>query len=136
VDGTDVIITATNSPRPVLLGHHVAADQHVNAMGIRSEVSPDAIKKCLVVGDGREETLNDGKFSVALAEGAVTADDLGPDLGDVLAGHANVARDGRPTLFDSSGVAIQDVACAQFIWQRATALGVGTVVDLGLDGSP
>jgi alanine dehydrogenase len=136
VDGTDVIITATNSPRPVLLGHHVAADQHVNAMGIRSEVSPDAIKKCLVVGDGREETLNDGKFSVALAEGAVTADDLGPDLGDVLAGHANVARDGRPTLFDSSGVAIQDVACAQFIWQRATDLGVGTVVDLGLDGSP
>jgi ornithine cyclodeaminase/alanine dehydrogenase-like protein (mu-crystallin family) len=136
VAGSDVIVTATNSPNPVLLGEHVDVNQHVNAMGIRTEIAPDAVKKCFVIGDGMQETINDGKFSVALAEGAVTLDDLTCDLGQVLAGKVRPGEAGRPTLFDSSGVAIQDVACAQYVWGQATRLGLGTVVDLGLDRSP
>jgi alanine dehydrogenase len=108
----------------------------VNALGIRTEIAPDAVKKCFVIGDGMQETINDGKFSVALAEGAVTLDELTCDLGQVLAGKVRPGEAGRPTLFDSSGVAIQDVACAQYVWGQATRLGLGTVVDLGLDGSP
>jgi ornithine cyclodeaminase/alanine dehydrogenase-like protein (mu-crystallin family) len=136
VAGSDVIVTATNSPNPVLLGEHVDVNQHVNALGIRTEIAPDAVKKCFVIGDGMQETINDGKFSVALAEGAVTLDELTCDLGQVLAGKVRPGEAGRPTLFDSSGVAIQDVACAQYVWGQATRLGLGTVVDLGLDGSP
>jgi alanine dehydrogenase len=136
VAGSDVITTATNSPDPVLQAEHVDLNQHVNAMGIRTEIAPDAVKKCFVIGDGIEETINDGKFSIALAEGAVTADDLTCDLGRVLAGEEHPLDKGRPTLFDSSGVAIQDVACAHHVWEQATRVGLGTVVDLGLAGSP
>lgn len=130
VAGADVIITATNSPEPVLAREHVSAGQHVNAIGIRTEIAPEVLAACRVIGDGREETLNDGKFSVALAAGAVSEDDLGPDLGEVLDGRPGRRNADEITLFDSSGVAIQDLACAVHVLRGAAAADVGTVVDL------
>jgi alanine dehydrogenase len=130
VAGSDVVITATNAPEPVLLAEHVTPGQHIGAIGIRSEIAPGAIQLCRVIGDGREETLRDGKFSTALAAGVVTEDDLGPELGAVLEGLAPGRTDDADiTLFDSSGVAIQDVVCAAFAWQRAVATDTGTVIE-------
>ncbi|MFN2490697.1 MAG: ornithine cyclodeaminase family protein [Actinomycetota bacterium] len=137
LQGADVVVTATNSPTPVLLPHHVEAGQHINAMGIRTEVAPEVMASSMVVGDGREETITDGKFSVALAAGTVTSADLGPELGELLSGEARGREsDSEVTLFDSSGVAIQDVACARYVWERAEEADVGRRVDLGLDDGP
>lgn len=136
VSGAEVVVTATNSSEPVLMSSDLEPGQHLNAMGIRTEIHPGAVARCVVVGDGREESLTDGKFSVAMAAGAVSEGDLGPTLGEVLSGAQ--ARKTRQdiTMFDSSGVAIQDVACARFIYERAQATERGTRIDLGLDGSP
>lgn len=132
VAGADVVITATNAPEPVLLAEHLEPGQHVGAIGIRTEIAPAAMAACRVVGDGREETIADGKFSVALAAGAVGEADLGPDLGEVLDG-APGRRDAEEiTLFDSSGVAIQDVTCAVHVWRAAIERGLGVPVDLGI----
>ena len=136
VSGAEIVITATNSPEPVLMPSDLEPGQHVNAMGIRTEIHPDAIARCVVVGDGREETLSDGKFSVAMAAGAVSEGDLGPTLGEVLSGIQARSTPQDITMFDSSGVAIQDVTCARFVYERALATERGTRVDLGLDGSP
>jgi ornithine cyclodeaminase/alanine dehydrogenase-like protein (mu-crystallin family) len=129
VAGVDVIVTATNSPDPILLPHHLSPGVHVNAMGIKTEIAPETTAACVVIGDGREETIGDGKFSVALAAGTVTEDDLGPDLGEVLDGNVPAAGE-RPTMFDSSGVALQDVTCARYVWERAEEHGVGTLVEI------
>jgi alanine dehydrogenase len=134
VSGVDIVITATNSPRPVLLAGHVEKGQLINAMGIKTEIEPEAVARCLVIGDAKEETLADGKFSYALSAGVVTPADLGPDLGEVLNG-ASIATSRLAIMFDSSGVAIQDVTCARWVWERADELGVGVLVDLGMDGS-
>ncbi|HYZ28422.1 MAG TPA: hypothetical protein VE570_05140 [Thermoleophilaceae bacterium] len=129
VAGADVIITATNALQPVLLDAHVQAGQHIGAIGIRSEIEPQAIARCLVIGDGREEALNDGKFSTAIAAGVVDASQLGPELGEVLEGMApGRTSNEQTTLFDSSGVAIQDVVCARHAWQRATDTDTGALV--------
>jgi alanine dehydrogenase len=134
VSDADIIVTATNSSEPVLFPEHLRPGMLVNAMGIRTEIAPDRVGRCVVVGDGREETLNDGKFSVALRAGTVAETDLGPDLGEVLDGAELPGRtEERVTMFDSSGVAIQDVRCARFVWERAESLDIGTQVDLGLD---
>jgi alanine dehydrogenase len=131
VAGADVVVSATNSPEPVLDARDLEPGQHVNAMGIRTELAPAAVAACRVIGDGREETLGDGKFSVALAAGAVTADELGPDLGAVLAGLApGRTADEEITMFDSSGVALQDVACARAVWERAERDDAGVLVDV------
>ncbi len=135
VAGTDVVVTATNAPEPVLMRDHLEPGQHVAAIGIRSEIDPEAIAACRVFGDGREETLHDGKFSVALAAGAVGEAELGPELGEVLDGSApGRAEDSEITLFDSSGVAIQDVVCARHAWEQAERLGLGTIVSFGGTG--
>jgi alanine dehydrogenase len=137
VADADVIVTATNSPTPVLLPKHLRPGILVNAMGIRTEIAPEAIAHCLVVGDGRFETLNDGKFSVALAAGAVTEEDLGPDLGSVLNGaELPENRSRNAVMFDSSGVAIQDVTVARYVWEQAESKDVGVLVDLGLADVP
>ena len=129
VDGVDVIVTATNAPEPVLLDHHVHSGQHISAIGIRSEIAPEAIARCYVVADGRDEALHDGKFSTAIQAGLVTEPDLGAELGDVLEGITpGRTTDEQITLFDSSGVAIQDVVCARHAWQRAVDTDTGTLV--------
>jgi alanine dehydrogenase len=137
VSDVDIIVTATNSSEPVLHAEHLKPGVLINAMGIRTEIAPEAVARCVVVGDGREETLHDGKFSVALKAGVVAESDLGPDLGQVLDGTEVPGRsEERVTMFDSSGVAIQDVVAARFVWERAEALDMGTLVDLGLGNAP
>lgn len=131
VAGADVVITATNAPEPVLLARHLSPGQHIGAIGIRTEMAADAIAACRVFGDGRDETLHDGKFSVALAAGEVGEHDLGPSLGDVLAGRPGRESAADITMFDSSGVAVQDLACAVYVWRAAQEQDAGTVVDLG-----
>jgi alanine dehydrogenase len=131
VAGADVVVTATNSTEPVLRKEHLEPGQHINAIGIRTEISPDAVAACRVFGDGRAETLLDGKFSVALAAGAVREEDLGPSLGDVLDGGPGRSGADEITMFDSSGVAVQDIACAVHVWRAAVEQDAGTVVDFG-----
>jgi alanine dehydrogenase len=135
VAGADVVITATNAPEPVLLADHLEPGQHIGAIGIRTEIAADAIARCRVIGDGRDEALLDGKFSTALAVGAVTADDLGPELGEVLEGLApGRTSDEEITMFDSSGVAVQDVVCARHAWARATESDTGTLISFADGG--
>jgi alanine dehydrogenase len=125
----DVIVTATNSPDRVLLKEHIRPGQHINAMGIRSEIAPEVMAVAKVFPDGRSESLADGKFSEAVATGAAKVDDLGPSLGDLLSGRKQGRSDDNEiTLFDSSGVAIQDLVCAQAAVELARAAGVGTEV--------
>jgi ornithine cyclodeaminase/alanine dehydrogenase-like protein (mu-crystallin family) len=135
VAGAEVIVTATNAPTPVLLSEHLRPGQHIGAIGIRSEISPDAIARCRVIGDGHDEALHDGKFSTAVAAGVVDESQLGPDLGAVLEGLApGRTADEEITLFDSSGVAIQDVVCARHAWERAAATDTGVLVGLANAG--
>lgn len=136
VNMAELIVTATNSPQPVLQDVHVAPGVLVLAMGIRTEVAPDLTARCIVVADGVDEAVADGKFSVAVAAGAAGAADIGPSLGAVLRDGSPPRRPGDRVMFDSSGVAIQDVTCARYVWERAEEVDVGVSVDLGLESSP
>lgn len=132
--GGEIVITATNSPEPVVMQGQLQPGQHVNAMGIRTEISADAVAGTFVVPDGTDEAVSDGKFSVALAAGTASREQLGPELGHLLADGGGKWDPGRISLFDSSGVAVQDVVMARYIWQLANERDIGVKVNLGLEG--
>lgn len=137
VTGADIIITGTNTQQPSLYREWLQPGMHVNAMGIRQEIHPDVFRDARIYGDSREVAIDDGKFGIALQAGAVAESDLNGEIGEVLLGQQpGRSDDSEITIFDSSGLAIQDVICAYHIYTQAQVQGVGTEVDLGLADSP
>lgn len=137
----DIILMGTNSPEPVLMKEMVAPGVHIAAMGIKTEIEPAAFKGARVIGDGRQVTKEDGKFSVGFEAGVLSESDLAGgeiiEIGDVILGKTpGRLSDAEVTIFDSSGLAVQDVICAHHCYQKAKKVGKGTWVDLGLGELP
>ena len=137
----DIILMGTNSPEPVLMKEMVVPGVHIAAMGIKTEIEPAAFKGARVIGDGRQVTIEDGKFSVGFEAGVLSESDLAGEeifeIGDVILGKTpGRLSDADVTIFDSSGLAVQDVICAHHCYQKAKKVGKGTWVDLGLGELP
>jgi alanine dehydrogenase len=129
--GADLIITATNSPQPLLRREWVRPGACVLMMGIKTEVDPACFLGAKIVVDGMDVAQADGKIAAALASGAIRRGDIYAELAELVAGR----KPGRTSAdeifyFDSSGLAVQDIACAAHCYRRAEGLGLGTVVDL------
>lgn len=137
IEGADVIVTATNSPQPVLFREWIKPGAHINAMGIKSEIHADVFPGVRVYGDSEEVARADGKYSTAIKAGTVTAEGIAGEIGEVLLGQKpGRANEEEITLFDSAGLAVQDVICAQFVYEKARQQGIGVTVDLGLAEAP
>jgi ornithine cyclodeaminase/alanine dehydrogenase-like protein (mu-crystallin family) len=138
---SDVIVCCTTSRQPYLTIADVGPGAFVAAVGAdnphKSEIDPDLMAFATVVVDVLEQCLVMGDLHHAVKAGAMTAEDVHADLGQVLT-RARPARRSpdEVILFDSTGSAIQDVAAAAVIHQRALAEGVGLRLDLGQAPSP
>ncbi len=137
VRGADVICTTTASVEPILRGEWLEPGVHINAVGssvsVARELDSAAIVRSRLFVDRRESALNEaGDILFPLREGAIRADHILAELGDVLCG-ATIGRatDSDITLFKSLGLAIEDVASAHHVYARACERGVGIAVELG-----
>ena len=127
----DVIVTVTTSQEPVLHGSHVRSGTFIAAVGADSphkhEIGAGLMAASRVVVDVLEQCLAMGDLRHAVAAGAMTAADVHGDLGDLVAGaRAGRSGDAETWIFDSTGTALQDVAAAAAIYERALAAGSGT----------
>lgn len=137
LEEADIVVTGTNAPVPVLQAASVRPGMHINAMGIRTEIDPEVFRGARVWGDSREVALEDGKFSVAVRAGVVDATELAGEIGDVLSRQQpGRTRDDEVTIFDSAGLAVQDVACAAYVYAQALERNLGQPIDLGLADQP
>jgi ornithine cyclodeaminase/alanine dehydrogenase-like protein (mu-crystallin family) len=106
-------------------------------MGIKQEIEPIVFRGARIFGDARDTAVDDGKFGVAVQAGAVPADAITGEIGDVLIGKApGRTSDQEITIFDSSGLAVQDIVCAHYVYQQAAERNLGVEVDLGLGDEP
>jgi alanine dehydrogenase len=135
VDGADIVITATNATDPVFDGDLLEPGTHVTAMGQyhpeRRELDTTTIERATYVPDLRSRALQDaGSFLNAVEAGVVTEDHIHAELGEVLVGDApgRTAPDDI-TVFDSGGTAIETVAAAKMLYDRAVEAGVGEEID-------
>lgn len=137
VTGADLICTATAATQPVLQGAWLAPGTHVNAVGASTpttrELDSAAMARVSHFVDRRESALDEsGDYLLALQDGAIDADHIRAELGEVLLGEAPGRRDeDEITLFNSLGLAVEDLASARLIYREAQRLGRGTVVEFG-----
>ena len=131
----DVVCTTTTSREPVVRREWLKAGAHVNAVGssipTTRELDTATVADAALFVDRRESTLNEaGDYLFAAADGAIGPEHIRAELGEVLAGSAEGRRSpDELTVFKSLGLAVEDLACAQFLLQRARELGRGSEVE-------
>jgi len=135
LQGADIVVTATSSRDPVLRRSWLRAGTHINAVGssIRAarEIDGATMLASRLFVDRRESTLNEsGDFISAMEEGLIGPDHIVAEIGELLTGAAagRRAKD-EITLFKSLGLAIEDLAAAEFLYGEAAKSGLGTRVD-------
>jgi ornithine cyclodeaminase len=137
VESADIVCTTTSAAEPVVNGAWIAAGCHINAVGssvrYARELDTEAVVRSRMFVDRIESTINEsGDFIIAKKEGAVDDDHIVGEIGDILLGKL----DGRKTaeeitLFDSLGLAVEDLAASYYVYHRALEKGSGTPVDIG-----
>ena len=137
VAGADLVCTTTAAREPILRGEWIAAGTHVNAVGscvpAARELDTAAVRRARLFVDSRESALHEaGDFLIPKREGAVDDAHILGDLSDVITGRVAGRTSGADvTVFESLGIAAEDVAAAHHVLEQARRQGAGTRVELG-----
>ena len=137
VKGSDIVVTITTAATPVFDGEWIAPGTHVNAAGsnslLRREIDEATVRRAdPIVVDSRASAIKEaGDLLPALEKGRIHAGGL-TELGEVIAGiRPGRTSAGQVTLFESQGMAIQDLVIAAKLLELARRDGRGTPIDLG-----
>ncbi|NOJ93711.1 ornithine cyclodeaminase family protein [Corallococcus coralloides] len=132
--GADIVCSATPARAPVVRREWVQAGAHLNAMGAdapgKQELDPRLLVEGRVFIDDADQALHSGEVNVPLHDGLIQAEQLAGTLGEVVAGRKPGRTGTEITVFDSTGLAVQDVALARALYDVALAKGVGQKFDL------
>jgi ornithine cyclodeaminase/alanine dehydrogenase-like protein (mu-crystallin family) len=132
VASADVINTTTNAREPILRREWIRPGVHINAVGssipTTRELDAATVKASSLFVDRRESTVNEsGDYLFAVQEAGIGPDHIRAELGELLTGeHPGRASAEEITLFKSLGIAVEDLASAQFLYKRAIESGHGT----------
>jgi len=135
VEGADVVVTTTPARKPILMNDWVSEGMHINAIGAdapgKQELDPQILTRAKIVVDDVEQAIHGGEINVPLSEGAIARGDIYADLGEVVTGK-KLGRASREeiTIFDSTGLAVQDIATDWVVYQKAREMGKGIEVEL------
>ena len=133
---SDVCVTCTPSRQAFLLREHVRPGTFVAAVGADSpdkqELAPELMAASVVVADVLEQCAEMGDLHHALEAGAMSRDRVHAELAEVVTGRKPGRRSAdEVTVFDSTGTALEDVAAAVVVFEKALAAGAGLSVALG-----
>jgi ornithine cyclodeaminase/alanine dehydrogenase-like protein (mu-crystallin family) len=135
VRGADVICTVTQSAMPVLSHEWLAPGVHINAVGAcfphTRELDTETVVRSSFFTDRRESCENEaGDYVIPLQEGAISDGHIRAELGEVLAGTGPGRTSPQEiTVFESLGLAVEDLAAAEYLMRRARETGAGTTVE-------
>jgi alanine dehydrogenase len=132
---SDVCVTCTTSRQPFLAREHVRAGTFVAAVGadnpLKQELDPGLMASNKVVVDVLEQCAAIGDLHHAIEEGAMTKADVYAELGAIVTGRMPGRVSGEEIIiFDSTGTALQDVAAASIVYEKALEFGTGVRLNL------
>jgi alanine dehydrogenase len=132
----DIICAATSSPTPIFEGKKVKNGAHINGIGSHTpgarELDAEIIKRSKLIADSREACLKEaGDIMIPIKDGIISEKHIWAELGEII----NRKKAGRTnpdeiTLFKSNGLAIQDVATAKLVYDKACAAGIGVNAEI------
>jgi ornithine cyclodeaminase/alanine dehydrogenase-like protein (mu-crystallin family) len=131
---SDIIVTATTSPVPVFDGRSVKEGTHINAIGsfkpVVREVDDAIVRRSRIFVDSYEHALKEaGDLIIPMKSGIINRGDIKAELGELIVGtKKGRERTDEITLFKSVGMAVQDIAVAEVVYQKAREHNLGLVV--------
>jgi len=134
LEGADLIVSATTAVEPIVRREWITAGAHLNLVGSSTpnarEVDSETMAAVSLFVDRRESTINEaGDYLLAVSDGVIGPNHIRAEIGEVLKGD----QPGRTspdeiTCFKSLGLAIEDLAAAEYLYRKARELNVGTWV--------
>jgi ornithine cyclodeaminase/alanine dehydrogenase-like protein (mu-crystallin family) len=136
LSGCDVCVTCTPARQPFLRREHVPAGAFVAAVGAdhpdKQELDPELVAASTLVVDSLEQCAAFGELHHALAAGVVSRGARPAELHEVVSGRRPGRRSAdEVVIFDSTGIAVEDVAAAALVYEQALETGCGTSIRLG-----
>jgi len=140
VQGADIIITATNAYEPLIKDAWLAPGVHIIDIGAdgdgMQELDPAIFGRARTFCDSLDQCAAIGELQHPLGARIITREQI-TEIGDVITGAAPGRQSEEEiTVFDSTGVAIQDLAVGHLVYELAQAAGIGTVVDMSGNSNP
>jgi ornithine cyclodeaminase/alanine dehydrogenase len=134
VEGADVIVTATPSLAPIIRDEWIQPGMHINAFGAdtkgKHEIDPKVLVRAKVVVDYWPQAREIGECQHPFGSGLIRS--VHAELAEVAAGRKPGRESGTEiTLFDATGIALEDLAVAMFAFEAAVERGMGLQVPLG-----
>jgi len=136
VRDAEIVVTVTTAKEPIIKADWLKPGAHVNAVGSHRpelrEIDGVTLARAKIVVDSREAIMAEcGDVLLAIEEKSISPSAIHAEIGEILAG----VKPGRTdeseiTLYKSIGIAIQDVAAAHLIYEKALRQGVGTTVEI------
>jgi len=132
---SDIVCTLTPSRVPLVKKEWVIPGTHINAIGAdaaeKEELEPSILREAIVVVDDLSQASAAGEINVPITRGLFTIDEVYATLGEIIGGEKQGRTDEKVvTVFDSTGVAIADIAIAKLIYDKAKQAGSYMSVDL------
>ncbi|MCP4583356.1 MAG: ornithine cyclodeaminase family protein [candidate division Zixibacteria bacterium] len=128
----DIVCAATSSPTPIFDGAKVREGTHINGIGSHTpnarELDTNIIMRCKLIADSYEACLKEaGDIMIPISEGAIGEAHMHAELAEIVTGKKPAREiESEITVFKSNGLAIQDVATAKLIYDKAVEAGIGT----------
>jgi alanine dehydrogenase len=130
VRGADVVVTGTHARGGIVEDAWISPGTHIAALGAdlegEQELDGRILQRARIFVDDIRQCRSDGEINVPLRDGLITEDDVAGEIGKVIAGELEGRQfEEQITVFDSTGIALQDSATVPLEYERAVAAGVG-----------
>lgn len=135
VTESDIVVTTTPSTKPVVLNSWVSDGTHFNCIGadapLKEELDPAILRRSKIIVDNWDQASHSGEINVPVSNGMISKESVWAELGEVVAG----IKPGRSslnevTVFDSTGLAIQDAITAELVYRKAIDKKIGRFISL------
>jgi len=132
---SDIVCTLTPSRSPVIKKEWIAAGTHINAIGAdapgKQELDPSILKEAIVVVDDLKQASTSGEINVPIQKRIYNIGEVYGTLAELVVGKKRGRTDNSAiTVFDSTGIAVEDIAVAKLLFEKVQQTGGYPSIDL------